>query len=388
MAKDEEGNSIGMAARELERRAMPRSVVDVGATLWLVSLGLSLPCRMVELGMGGCRMVLQRELPADIHAIVETVFRLHGIAFRVSGLIEWTLGKDTVGVSFSQMSSRRRDELIEVLCEVEAENAAKAQSTVDEAATGGTKTSGERKGGQPALEGEKSVPLSEPTEGRLKEVTERARPGIQTAKTGRFRLFDFLFRKGPNLGAKAAKTKQNPKGGKGVLDGLHVLPKPAASEGPLEEPRTPLTPRADGAGDEAEDRSHAETAVGAAVSPAGAAAGLVRRERRADPRYYVDTSSVITLVKIGSKLAGHIVDLSLGGCRIHTVDRFPVGIYTRVEIEFRLQGMPLLLGGVIQAIHDRNHVGIRFLDMSSRKREQVAELIAEIDEMSKAGGQK
>jgi hypothetical protein len=59
-----------------------------------------------------------------------------------------------------------------------------------------------------------------------------------------------------------------------------------------------------------------------------------------------------------------------------------VGIYTRVEAEFRLEGLPFRLGGVIQAIHDRNTVGIRFLDVSERKLAQVAQLIDEIEEMS------
>ena len=94
---------------------------------------------------------------------------------------------------------------------------------------------------------------------------------------------------------------------------------------------------------------------------------------------------MIHLIKIGSKLPGQILDLSLGGCRLRTADRFSVGIYTRVEVEFRLQGLPVLLGGVIQAVHDRNHVGIRFLDVSPRKRTQLTELIEEIQELEAEG---
>jgi hypothetical protein len=97
----------------------------------------------------------------------------------------------------------------------------------------------------------------------------------------------------------------------------------------------------------------------------------------------VDTSAVIFLVNVGSKLSGRILDLSVGGCRIRADERFPVGIYTRVETEFRIEGLPFRLGGVIQAVHDRDRrlVGIRFLDMSSRKREQLEQLIEEIEEM-------
>jgi c-di-GMP-binding flagellar brake protein YcgR len=90
---------------------------------------------------------------------------------------------------------------------------------------------------------------------------------------------------------------------------------------------------------------------------------------------------VVYLVNIASRLSGRILDLSLSGCRIRSDERFPVGIYTRVETEFHLEGLPFRLGGVVQSIHDRHHIGIRFLDMSERKREQVTQLIAEIKEM-------
>jgi c-di-GMP-binding flagellar brake protein YcgR len=54
-----------------------------------------------------------------------------------------------------------------------------------------------------------------------------------------------------------------------------------------------------------------------------------------------------------------------------------------VETEFRIGGLPFRLGGVIQVVHDRDrrNVGIRFLDVSARKREQVEQLIEEIEEL-------
>ncbi|MGB8028583.1 MAG: PilZ domain-containing protein [Terracidiphilus sp.] len=110
----------------------------------------------------------------------------------------------------------------------------------------------------------------------------------------------------------------------------------------------------------------------------------VGRERRQQSRHKVDTTAKILLVNVGSTLRGRILDLSLTGCRIRTDEHFPVGIYTRVETEFRYQGLPFRLGGVIQAIHDRNTVGIRFLDLSERKRNQVLELISEIDQLRAA----
>jgi hypothetical protein len=105
------------------------------------------------------------------------------------------------------------------------------------------------------------------------------------------------------------------------------------------------------------------------------------RDRRQQSRHEVSSSATILLVNIGSTLRGHILDLSVTGCRISTDERFPAGIYTRVETEFRLEDLPLRLGGVIQSIYDRNTVGIRFLDLNDREREQVMGLIGEIEQL-------
>jgi c-di-GMP-binding flagellar brake protein YcgR len=109
------------------------------------------------------------------------------------------------------------------------------------------------------------------------------------------------------------------------------------------------------------------------------------RDRREESREEVDTTVVIHLIKIASRLQGRILDLSLGGCRIRADERFPVGIYTRVETEFSVKGLSFRLAGVVQAIHDRHTIGIRFLDMSSRKREQVEQLIGDIREAREQG---
>jgi hypothetical protein len=118
--------------------------------------------------------------------------------------------------------------------------------------------------------------------------------------------------------------------------------------------------------DDAQARSHA---------PAG-------RERRQQSRHEVFPTATILLVNAGSTLLkGRILDLSVAGCRIRTDELFPAGIYARVETEFRLESLPMRLAGVIQSIYDRNTVGIRFLDLSDREREQVLELGGEIRQL-------
>jgi hypothetical protein len=103
--------------------------------------------------------------------------------------------------------------------------------------------------------------------------------------------------------------------------------------------------------------------------------------RRKEPRHSVDTGAVIRLLDIAAKVDGRILDVSMGGCRIRTSRPFPLGVFRRVETEFRIDGLPFRLAGVTQAIYDRFNVGIRFLDVSERMREQLAQLIGEIREL-------
>ena len=109
-------------------------------------------------------------------------------------------------------------------------------------------------------------------------------------------------------------------------------------------------------------------------------------ERRSQPRYAVDEAATLHFIEVRAQLSGRILDLSMSGCRIRTNERFPVGIYRRVETEFKLDGLPFRLGGVIQSVHDKFTVGIRFLDMSPRKRDQLSFLMDEIEATQPAGG--
>lgn len=107
-------------------------------------------------------------------------------------------------------------------------------------------------------------------------------------------------------------------------------------------------------------------------------------ERRAHQRMGVHSPVAVILVRSGSRLDGTILDLSMGGCRIRMAAKFPLGIYTPVETEFSIDGIPLRLGGVVQAVHQHWQIGIRFLAMTERKRLQVSELIEEMRESQAA----
>ncbi len=294
---DEQDDREGFAPRQVERRSDPRYSVDEDSVVLFLGYGAPQQARIVDLSQEGCRLRTRERVTARVRLPVEVLFRVNGVAFRFKGVLQWTDGRNLVGIRFVNVLPRRMLELANVICEMQA--VAEARSD--------------------------AVNLL---------VAEQTAPGPATG----------------NAEVWAEDRSRQ-----------------AVAEAREEEPA-------------------AQTSAEAIPAPAGqdAARTPSHRDRRGQTRHEVDTSATILLVKIGSTLRGRILDLSLSGCRICTDERFPVGIYTRVETEFRLEGLPFRLGGVIQAIHNRNMVGIRFLDLSERKRQQVLELIGEIEQMRAA----
>jgi c-di-GMP-binding flagellar brake protein YcgR len=328
-----EENAQVPAAAGSDRRDDSRIAVDEEAALLVLSRGARLACRIVEISLSGCRMRTRDRYTAGCRIRMEASFKLRGVAFRLNAETEWTDGKYLAGLRFVDVAPRRVDELVEVLAELAAEQAARA---VKEAA--------ERLAAEAKMQKEPAKNPNQPSSSALPAPV----PDSSLAATP----------KPPELAAR-----KDP--------GPAVSPAPArtAPLGPLD--------------------AHPQQAALQPAPANGSSARSRDRERRGQSRHEVDTSATILLVNIASRLPGRILNLSMGGCRIRTEEKFPVGIYTRVETEFHLEGMPFRLGGVVQTIQDRNHVGIRFLDMSERKREQVAQLIEEIEELKaeQAGGE-
>jgi hypothetical protein len=280
-----------------ERRSQPRYAVDEAATLFIVSGGATLPGRLSEISLEGCRVGIDRREAIPTPAGIEIMFKLNGIAFRLGGILQWIDSRKTAGIQFSSLAERRRKDLLELLAELEAEQQAK--SVIDAA-----KTAEENK------------------EADVHPLSSRSLPSVA-----------------------AAQNKSEPA----------VPDKPGHKDVPE------ICPQ---------------------VSPG---ASKSRRDRREKPRHLIDTQATVLFIDVRAEVSGRILDLSMSGCRIRTDDRFPVGIYRRVETEFKLDGLPFRLGGVVQSIHDKFTVGIRFLDLSPRKRDQLASLMDEIEVMQHHG---
>jgi hypothetical protein len=357
-----------------EQRRRPRFPVEEDASLLLVDHGSTLPCRIQDLSLEGCRLRTRDRFPAGVKVRVEVSFKVNGIAFRFSGTIQWTDGRNTMGIRFAEMSSRRRDELAEVLGEVKEDLAAKAAREAAERLAAEALAAAEQEAGESAGEDD-AVPQPiaiVPVRTAPREIHE------QVAKRA-----EILPRFQPELVPKPKPVETGPheRSVPVVLSSTdRAILQAVASEVNSELQVQQLVEAEPGVEPPAEPAVEPEI-LPEIVAPNLIAARLRRRERRTHSRHEVDTTAVIFLINVASRLKGRILDLSMNGCRIRTDDRFPVGIYTRIEVEFHLEGLPFRLGGVIQAIHDYRLVGIRFLDMSDRKRNQVEELIDEIQEM-------
>lgn len=315
-------NERARLAQRIERRKSIRHSVDQACVMLQLRHGSSLSCQMLNLSLDGCMIRTREQFHAGIKIRVEVSFKVNGIAFRFNGVTQWTDGRHLAGIAFVDMIPRRREVLADVLDEVDAASAAKAGKEAPE-----------------AREAEPAAPQQAARELAARNAADQAAEAEREARV--------------RLAPEAA-----------------LRPAPRRAEGPLGGAK-------DAPGGQAGVVPSPDAAKAAAAPPAP-------RERRVQPRHPVDTTAIIFMVRAGSELHGRIQDISGGGCRIRTAEPFGVGIYTRVETEFHVEGLPFRLAGVIQSIHDKGRflVGIRFLDMSERKREQLAMLIEEIDELA------
>lgn len=315
---DQDPGPLAEASSDYQnRRAYPRYAIDEPSTLQLISHGVSLQSHILDLSLEGCRLRLLEPYTVGKGTRVEVAFKVNGVAFRFAGLIQWTDQNHLAGIHFVEIISRRREQLAEVVSEMQ--RAAEARAAEELA----KKASAELEASEAAACDLAETPAQVEQPNLIQNVAD-AVDNSEREQSGHAQLQQIV------------QIERNPHEGALALNG------------PAQE----------------------------------------KRDRRVQERHHVDTTAKVLLIRIGSKLNGHIVDLSMSGCRIRSDERFPVGIYTRVETEFRLEGMPFLLSGVIQAVHDPKNIGIRFLDLSLRKREQLEQLIAEIARQETTGSAK
>ena len=101
------------------------------------------------------------------------------------------------------------------------------------------------------------------------------------------------------------------------------------------------------------------------------------RERRDAARYAADADTVLLVLGHGIEFTGRIEDLSLTGCKVETEEPSSAAIGRVVEIAFHVNRQGLRLAGIVQW-SDGRKLGVRFEPMSDRRRDDLAEVIADL----------
>ena len=114
--------------------------------------------------------------------------------------------------------------------------------------------------------------------------------------------------------------------------------------------------------------------VGAGAAPEGI-------ERRKLPRYGCAGDAEIVAPGCGLRFAAKIVNLSAGGCFLETKCRLERG--THVEICMKAEGLPLRVAANLMGWSGKG-AAFRFHGVTPRKLDQIALLIAELEEEQKA----
>jgi c-di-GMP-binding flagellar brake protein YcgR len=84
----------------------------------------------------------------------------------------------------------------------------------------------------------------------------------------------------------------------------------------------------------------------------------------------------------GPSITGTLVNLSLSGCCIASETEIPAKLKQPLEVQLTACDFRLRLAAEVRRL-DAKTVGIQFLDVSSRKEEQVRYLIDELFELGK-----
>ncbi len=113
-------------------------------------------------------------------------------------------------------------------------------------------------------------------------------------------------------------------------------------------------------------------------------ANQASRNRRKDARHAVDGPASLLLVHHGANIGCRLVDLSLGGCQICAESPFVAGPMVRVEVIFQVVGEAVRIAGVTQWTRDKRWIGVRFLDLSERKRAALMRLVEEVEHFNRS----
>jgi hypothetical protein len=110
-----------------ELRASPRLSVHEKARVQVLNSAVAAVCSVLDVSLGGCRLLAEQPFPARKRIPVEVTFKICGLPMRFNGIIKWTDFEGTMGIEFVDVSPRRKEALataVEDLKSVMAEKVA------------------------------------------------------------------------------------------------------------------------------------------------------------------------------------------------------------------------------------------------------------------------
>jgi hypothetical protein len=117
--ESEESKTFEMPKRAEELRQSPRlGCRGFGAVQTLPASERPCPARILNLSVGGCLMELKAPLELAVDEIVELIFNVNQMPFRVRAKVRAVRSKGLVGFQFLQLSERTRRFLHELIAEL------------------------------------------------------------------------------------------------------------------------------------------------------------------------------------------------------------------------------------------------------------------------------
>jgi len=111
----------------------------------------------------------------------------------------------------------------------------------------------------------------------------------------------------------------------------------------------------------------------------------VKLERRAHPRYSCKGIARILILPDGPQVTGNLINLSLGGCCIEFDKAIKAAANAQLDVLLDACDLRVRIPAEIRRRND-NQIGIKFLEVSARKSEQIQLLIKELFEFGKKRG--
>lgn len=76
---------------------------------------VSIPCRFLEISMGGCSLRAEQSLMCEVSTAVEVTLAASGMALRIGGVVQRIGKENMVGIRFDRVSPQMKNELAALL---------------------------------------------------------------------------------------------------------------------------------------------------------------------------------------------------------------------------------------------------------------------------------